>query len=659
MPPKSMPRASLARVGRRPWIIVGLILVCVTAAAFSPGPQTTQAATSAPSVVEPKDFYGLWAIAPPIVAIVLAILTRQVIVALSFGVLTAATMICVMQGTYDPLRFVTYAMDRYVLGVLAPSRPNGGGADLEHITIILYTLFMGAMIGVCQANGGTRALVARVTRRVRTRRAGQLSTIAAGLMVFFDDYASAMIVGPGLRPIYDRLKISREKLAYLVNWTAAPDSSIFLGTWLAVQISYIDSGFKMLGDAMPAFLANTNAANTFWATIPYRTYTLLVLVMAVLVALTGRDFGGMKKAERRAAEAGGSEEAGGSNHAGAGDLIQARATGDSAAPASPAETVQPTGSTEAATLPKPPLADDPLPRRWLLGAMPALLMVLMTVLLMGWTGWQRALADGASLTFDAESSAWNSVATILGKADSHHALLYASLSAAVLAIMTSVGSRALTLAKTMEGATAGMSAMFTATIILVLAWGLSSGGKDLQLGPVAKEFLARQIELDRFSITWLPLSIFATACLISFSTGTTWGTMAILCPPVVNIAASLLADLPNDQALSMFYYCVGSAMAGAVFGNTCSPLADVTVLSSIFTGCDLYAHVRTTLPYALTVAVVGVAATDGVRYGLQRWRPDLYTDYWRAYHGLALGALLLLLVLVVIGRRHYRTEPRP
>jgi Na+/H+ antiporter NhaC len=621
---------------RRSWIVVGLLVVGGAAAAGAPAPQTTQtaisaASASAPSPVEPKDFYGLWAIAPPVVAIILAILTRQAIIALAIGVLTAASMICVMQGTHDPLHFITFAMDRYVLGSLVPSSP-GGGADLEHITIILYTLFIGAMIGVSHANGGTRALVARVTRRVRTRRSGQLSTIAAGLLIFFDDYASAMIVGLGLRPIYDRLKISREKLAYLVNWTAAPDSSIFLGTWLAVQISYIDSGFKMLGDGVPAFLSGTNAANTFWATIPYRTYTLLALVMATLVALTGRDFGGMKKAERRAADT---------------DGLQDAAT----LPVAGTQSADPNTAT-AATEPRPP--DDPLTRRWLLGAAPALLIVLMTVLLMAWTGWQRALGDGTSLAFDSGSTAWSSVATILAKADSHHALLYASLSAAVLAILMSVASRGLSLAKTMEGATAGMSAMFTATIILVLAWGLAAGGKDLQLGLVAREFLAEQIEIGRFSITWLPLSIFLTACLISFSTGTTWGTMAILCPPVVTIAANLLADLPRDQALSMFYYCVGSAMAGAVFGNTCSPLADVTVLSSIFTGCDLYAHVRTTLPYALTAAFVSVVATDGARYALQRWRPDFYADYWCSYHGLALGALLLLLILIVIGRRQPR-----
>jgi Na+/H+ antiporter NhaC len=623
MPTAKDHQAISARSAGRSWIVGALILICLAATAFSPAPQAT---ASAAAPVEPKDFYGLWSMAPPLVAIVLAVLTRQVIVALSLGVLTGAAMMCVAHGVYSPVQFVTYAVDHYVVGVLALMKSDGSGVDAEHITIILYTLFMGAMIGVSRANGGTQAVVARVTRRVRTRRAGQLSAYAAGLLVFFDDYASAMIVGPGLRPIFDRLRLSREKLAYIVNWTAAPDSSIFLGTWLAVQISYLDGGFQMLGDNVPAFLAGTNAATTFWATIPYRTYTVLVLVMVAWVALTGRDFGGMRRAEDRTAR---------------GD--------DSAGPAQaePAATL-PTKLVETG-----PAEAGPTPtngKRWFLGAAPALLLVLMTVGLMAITGWQRTQGQGLSLGFGSGSSVWESLGIILAKSDSHFALLYASLSAAVLAIVLSVGSRALTLSKTMQGAVSGMTAMFAACIILALAWGLARAGKDLQLGPVAEEFLSRQIERGFFSVAWLPPAIFLTACLISFSTGTSWGTMAILCPPVVRIAAGLLASQPPEQALPMFYYCVGGAMAGAVFGNTCSPLADVTVLSSIFTGCDLYAHVRTTLPYAIVVAITGAVCTDGLRCGLQRWRPDWYAQHWSVYYGLLTGAVMLLVLLLVFGR---------
>jgi len=555
--------------------------------------------------VQPGEFYGLWVIAPPMVAIFLAILTRQVIVAMSFGVLTAAAMTCVMQGVYNPLRFVSYAMENYVLGVLGPMNEDGRSVDLGHITIIIYTLFIGAMIGVLQANGGTRSVVARVTRRVHTRRAGQLSAYLAGLLVFFDDYANAMIVGPGLRPIFDRLRISREKLAYIVNWTGAPDSSIFLGTWLAVQISYIDSGFRQLGANVPAFLAQTSAASTFWATVPYRTYTVLTLIMVLLVALTGRDFGGMRKAEARAAGAAESD------------------------------------STRTANL----AAQAPV-NHWLLGALPAMVLVFMTVLLMATTGWSRAQTDGIALSFSPRDLSWQNLVVLLGKADSHYALLYASFTAAVVAIGMTVLSRTLTLRKTMDGAVSGMTAMFAACIILVLAWGLSTASKALQLGPVVEEFL----KTHHFSGEWLPLASFLAACLISFSTGSTWGTMAILCPPVVSIAAGLLSHLPNDQALVLFYSSVGATMAGAVFGNTCSPLADVTVLSAIFSECELYAHVRTTLPYALAVAMVSMLCTTGLENGLRHWCPQFHAEHWSVYYGLAAGTAVLLILLFAVGR---------
>lgn len=557
----------------------------------------------------PKDVYGLWTLAPALVAILLAVITRQVIVALACGILTAATMMCILVADYNPLHFVTYGMDHYLLKVLAPLKD--GSVDLNHITILIYTLFIGAMIGVLSASGGTRAVVERITRRVHSRRSGQLSASVAGVAVFFDDYASAMIVGPGLRPIFDRLRLSREKLAYIVNWTAAPVSSLFLSTWLAAQIGYIDDGYEIVGSAAPEFLSGTSANTTFWATIPYRAYPLLAIVMVFWVSLTGRDFGPLRRAEAKAA-------------------------------------------AQPPALPESPAVPQPAPGHWLVGALPAIVLIVMTVGLMVTTGLASARANGLALQFDAVPSIWASIKTILGQANADHALLYASLSAAVLAILLAVVPRTLTLAKTMEAAVGGMSHMFAACIILVLAWGLAKASMDLQLGVVARGFLEKKIEAGTFSVELLPLSVFLTACLISFSTGTSWGTMALLCGPVVGISAGLLASMPTDQALPLFYATVGAVMGGAVFGNTCSPLADITVLSSIFSECDLSAHVRTILPYAVVVAGVSVLSTDGLRYGLKYWSPELHAQ-WSIYWSLIVGALLLVLILLVVGRRVVET----
>lgn len=571
--------------------------------------ETVTSGPAAAAPPSPADAYGLWSLAPALVAILLAIATRQVIVSLALGILTAAGMMCALDGEYNPLKFVTFMMDRYVLGVLAPIK--NGRADREHLTILIYTLLIGAMIGVLTANGGTRALVARVTRRVRTRQSAQLGAWFAGLLVFFDDYASAMIVGPGLRPIFDRLRLSREKLAHIVNWTAAPDSSIFLGTWLAVQVGWISEGLMHLEGRMPAFLANHSATDLFWHTIPFRTYTLLAMVMVFWVALTGRDFGGMRRAE----------------------------SGAAADP--PPERDRP--------VPEAPPSDGPA-SHWALGAIPGLALIVLTVDLMAWTGLTACQAQGLATPMRSRPEIWKSLGDIFGNADSHFSLLYASLGAAALAVVMTVASRTLTLAKTMQGAVSGMSHMFAASIILVLAWGLSRASQDLQLGPVAEAFLQQKIDAGLFSLQWLPLAVFITACVISFSTGTSWGTMAILVPPIISISAGLFGGLPNEPALSAFYATLGAALAGAVFGNTCSPLADVTVLSAMFSGCDLAAHVRTVLPYALLVALVSVACTSGADWALQRWAPGFY-PHWNVWCGLAAGGLLLLMILLVVGRR--------
>lgn len=292
--------------------------------------------------------------------------------------------------------------------------------------------------------------------------------------------------------------------------------------------------------------------------------------------------------------------------------------------------------------------DQKLAGHWTLGLIPAAVLVVLTVGLMVYTGYMKCHAEGATLNFDSAASIWKSIEDVLGKADSHAAMLYASLCAAVVGIVLTVSLRACTLAKTMEGAISGMSAMFAASIILVLAWGLSQASKDLQLGQVAEAYLKSQIELKRFSVEWLPLSLFLTACFISFSTGSSWTTMALLLPPAVAISGGLLRDMPADAAHGMFMACVGSTMAGAVFGNTCSPLADVTVLSAMFSGCDLGSHVRTVTPYALLVAVVSVLSTDGLRLGMTKWTPAVA---WNVWYGLASGVLLLVLWTLIVGRR--------
>jgi len=557
----------------------------------------------------PAEFYGLWSIAPAVVAIGLAMITRQVILALPLGILTGAVMLSVMSGVHNPIEMVRFSIEHYLFGVLFPIDPDNPDMvdeTYKHLQTIVFTQFIGAMIGVIEANGGTRAMVARVTHLMKTRVRGQLGAWAAGIIIFFDDYANALIIGPAMRPVFDRLRLSREKLSYIVDSTAAPVASLFIGTWLAAEINFLDTALAKLGDARPAFLLGLNGAACFWGSIPYRTYAILAIFMVFMIAVTGRDFGPMRAAESRAAGS--------------------RAENNQAQP-----------------------HDNG--RRWLLGLLPVLVLVLMTVTLLMITGRQGCEKKGLPLDFASVGAVGRSIMTILGQADSYVSLLYSALAAAVVAVVSTLLGRALKVSETFDAVTRGMSRVFGAQIILILAWGLSNATKDLQVGEVAATALQDLVDRQLFAVSLLPLSIFVTAGIVSFATGTSWGTMGILCPTTIAIAARLLAPLPVEQAMPLFYACVGSVLTGAVFGDHCSPVSDTTVLSAITSECPLEAHVRTQLPYALVAAIAGALCTDLLDHFLVTRHPAFYHGHWNVYYGTALGALLLWLVVLIAGRR--------
>jgi len=568
--------------------------------------------------------YGLWVIAPAIIAILIAIFTRQVLVALPLGILTASAMMMSLDGVYNPIAWVTHALDAYFFNILAFVNEKGELKN-DKLWIIVFTLFIGAMVGVIDANGGTRAMVGRVIRHMRTRERGQLGAWVAGLLVFFDDYANAMIVGPSMRPVFDRLKISREKLAYIVDSTAAPVSSVFIGTWLVAEIGFIQDGLTELGADCPAFLANMTGSTAFWASLPYRTYAWLALAMVCWVAWTGRDFGAMRKAEARAA----------------------------ARPDTEPTDVEPTHV-------EPQITPERKGPSWWLGAAPVAFLVLMVVVLLFDSGRTACLKKGISLNFGSIAEIPAAIKDVLSYAQASAALLYASLAAALLAIGLTLVSRRLSLGKTMDAALAGMTRMFPACVVLVLAWGLSRGMGDVQLGEVAHGELQLLIDQGLFSAAFMPLVTFIAAAFVSFATGTSWGTMGILCPAVVSIGARLFGGLPEDQALVLFYATIGAVLTGAVFGDHCSPISDTTVLSSIASECDLGKHVWTQMPYALVVAGVGILCTDLLSAGLDRWAGEFLQTYrgWVIYLGTATGMLLLLLIVRTVGRRPAQSIPQ-
>jgi Na+/H+ antiporter NhaC len=523
---------------------------------------------------------------PPLMAIALALIFREVVISLFAGVWLGAFL----WTGLNPLSAFLRSVDTFALPALA---------DSDHAAIIIFSLLIGGMVGIIGRNGGTHGIVERLTPYATNPRRGLLATYAQGLAIFFDDYANTLIVGNTMRPVTDRLKISREKLAYIVDSTAAPIASImFVSTWVGYEISLIADGLRSASAAVaiqnPALsqqLAEANAFNVFIDTIPYRFYPLLALVMVFLVIWMGRDIGPMHRAEARAASGNGLYRPGAA-------LMT---------------------DTSGAAL-EPPVGT---PLRFYNAVIPVLVVVMGVLIGLYYSG-LSALGPGNHTLRD-----------IFGEANSFHVLMWASLLGCVTAVLLTISQRILSVQESIEALLSGMRAMMLAMVILVLAWSLQGVTDVLGTAPFISSLLEGNIAGQM-----LPVIVFAVAAAVAFATGTSWGTMAILLPLVVPLGATLSVAGPEGQ-YTILLGVISSVLAGSIFGDHCSPISDTTVLSSMASACDHMDHVRTQLPYALLVAVVGMAVGDiPTAYGLSPWI------------SLAIGVVILWATLRFFGKKN-------
>ncbi|MEX1258217.1 MAG: Na+/H+ antiporter NhaC family protein [Gemmatimonadota bacterium] len=510
---------------------------------------------------------GWFSLLPPLVAILLALLLKEVVISLLAGVWLGALAI----SGFNPLAASWRVVDEFVV----PALGDTGGQT----QIVVFSLLLGGMVGVITRNGGTRGIVNLVVRWATTRKRGKLAVWGAGLAIFFDDYANTLIVGNAMRPITDRLRISREKLAYLVDSTAAPVAALVpISTWVGYQISLIQDGLQIAADqpgTSPEAAASLLAASPFTVflhTIPYLFYPLLALFLVFLTSWMNRDFGAMAAAENRAASGGGLFRPGATLAADTSDQI-----------------LDPDAGT---------------PERWPNAALPVLTVVIVVL-------------AGLYTTGRASTGAGASLMDIFGAADPFVTLLWGSFAGCAVAFILSLGERILTLQQTVHAWISGMRAMLPAIVILVLAWSLGSVTEIVGTAPYLSQLLN-----ERLPLALLPAIVFVTAAAISFATGTSWGTMAILLPVVIPLTVSLGGgvDFDGGTHYSILLGAISSVLAGAIFGDHCSPISDTTVLSSMAAGCDHVDHVRTQLPYAVTVAAITVPLGDvATGYGLPNW----------------------------------------
>ncbi len=523
------------------------------------------------------------ALVPPLMAIILALVLRQVVLALFAGVWAGALVI----AGFDPIASLLRSFDHYIVSAVA---------DDDHASILVFSLLLGGMIGLITHSGGGLGLAAWVTKRAKTSKSGQLSTWFLGIAIFFDDYANSLLVGSSMRPITDKLRVSREKLAFLVDATAAPVSSIALvSSWIGVEVGYIAEQFADQGIEADPYLA-------FLQTLPYRFYPWLMLFFGLILVLKQRDFGRMYAAEIRARETG--------------KLVAdgARPASDFSDEASPASPHADPGYRD------PAKASEPKKPRAINAIVPVFTVILVALVGMYLDGRATVLAEGDEPTLRA----------VFGNASSLKALLWASALGGIAAFVCSLATRSLDLSGAVDAWMSGLKSMLTACVILVLAWSLGAICKDLHTADYVISALG----------DWLPpgmlaAAVFVIAAAVSFATGTSWGAMAILFPLVVPLAHELA---PGD--MNIMLGAVSSILAGSVWGDHCSPISDTTIMSSMATSCDHVDHVRTQLPYALLVGVVSLICGE-IATGL-----GLYP----AWVGLIIGAGVLFAIVHFVGK---------
>jgi Na+/H+ antiporter NhaC len=520
---------------------------------------------------------GLLSILPPLLAIVLALIIRQVVVSLFAGIWLGAIFLF----DYNIIGGIYRVLDHFIVNAIA---------ETSHVQIIAFSMLFGGMVGVISKNGGTVGIANMITRYATTARGGQLATWFMSFVIFFDDYANVLVRGNLMRPITDKLRISREKLSYIVDAGAATVASIFIiSTWIGYEVGLIEQGLKMINSTEDAYAV-------FLQTIPYRFYPIFALLLVFLVSYTGRDFGPMLTAERRARSTG-------------------KVLRDGAQPA--------TDLTETTSS-----HDTEKPARWYNGLVP-----ILTILAVGLYG----LYSTGTAALHEEGIASYGVGDIISKSDSYASLLWASLSGCLMAIVLSVGQRILTMVQAIDAWFSGLKSMLLAMLILVLAWSIGSVTQELHTAGYLVQVLRGTIAPH-----WLPVLTFLIAAMISFATGTSWGTMAIMMPLVIPLANTLGLDAglnPADLTI-ILHGVISSVLAGAVFGDHCSPISDTTILSSMASACDHIDHVRTQLPYALLAAVVGMVVGDiPTAYGL----PPVVS--------ILAGTAIMVGVLYVVGKK--------
>lgn len=494
----------------------------------------------APSTVDPKSYQPavystIGALLPPVIAIALALITKEVYSSLFVGIAIGALLYA--NGNLElALNTMLFNADGGMITKLA---------DSWNVGILVFLVILGIMVALMNKVGGSAAFGQWASQNIKSRVGAQLATIALGVLIFVDDYFNCLTVGSVMRPVTDRHQVSRAKLAYLIDATAAPVCIIApVSSWAAAVTSSVPKGSDINGFSM------------FLNTIPYNFYAWTTLLMMLLLTVMKFDFGGMKLHEDNARK---------------GDLFStdARPYGDA--------------EEKSETLPKGAVIDLVLP-----------VAVLIACCIVG------MVYTGGYFTGESFVDAF-------ANADASKGLVLGSMVTFFFVFCFYMVRDVMTFKDFTECIPMGFKAMVAPIMILTMAWTLSGMTGLLGAKYYVHDLVAGSAGLLKM---FLPAIVFVVAMFLAFSTGTSWGTFAILIPVVCNVFGS-------GDTQEMLVISIAACLSGAVCGDHCSPISDTTIMASAGAHSDHVNHVSTQLPYALTaasVSVVGYLIAGGIAY---------------------------------------------
>ncbi len=495
---------------------------------------------------------GIWTLLPPFLAISLAFLTKNVIISLSTGVFAGSMLVVLANGRNNILLAINDAFTSTISTLVASM------ADKWNAGILLQVMAIGGLISLVAAMGGTTSVAEKLSKKAKTAKSAQLITWFLGLFVFFDDYANSLIVGPIMKPVTDSKKISREKLAFIVDATAAPIAGIALvSTWIGYELSLIQA-------EIPELSFKTSSYSLFLDTIPYRFYNIFILVFIVLTIVMLREFGPMYKAEKRARTTG-------------------KVLDENSTPMVCEDTMN--------IKPKENKASN----IWN-AIIPIATLIIASLIVFYTNGYSTLEADDLKLVNSAPFSL-ESIRICYSNSDASVVLFFTAVLSGLVALVMGIYQKIFSVKEGIDIWVEGWKSMIITVVILLFAWSIA-------------DVIKNQLDADMYLATTLgnsvpafilPSIIFLLGSVISFATGTSYGTMGILMPLAIP-----LANASSSGDKNLIIVTIAAVLTGAIFGDHCSPISDTTILSSMGTSCDHIDHVKTQLMYAIVVAVISV-----------------------------------------------------